>query len=406
MKILILTSEYPNDYSSYDTPVVHFYAKEWQKMGHDIRVVHFRSTFPHIYYKLFNKFKNLTKKIIGTDFIPTQRLDGPIISFKDSVKVRLSPIYKVVPHQRYSKSVIKNEVVGILDWLHEEKYSPDYIVGHFLNPQLEMLHRLKEKFPNCKTSLVIHEDISFIKKIYGREAHILLNHTDYIGLRFPKMQKAFLTEFKVRSKSFICPSGIPTEFIDEELNSSKFKSDHVNICFVGMLIPLKNVDVLIISVAKAFPKKNFTLHIVGDGMLMRKLMQLVIKLDINENVIFYGRKERIEVQYLIRKCDLFVMVSKPEAFGLVYVEALAKGCITVGTYDQGIDGVILNGINGFLCKPRDVNDLTSTLVKINNLTYQEKCNIGRKALETAKSLDNTTVARKYLLNIDIRNNEI
>lgn len=45
------------------------------------------------------------------------------------------------------------------------------------------------------------------------------------------------------------------------------------------------------------------------------------------------------------------MVSAHEAFGLVYVEAMAKGCITVATAGQGIDGVIVDGKMVFVCIP-------------------------------------------------------
>jgi len=34
------------------------------------------------------------------------------------------------------------------------------------------------------------------------------------------------------------------------------------------------------------------------------------------------------------------MVSAPETFGLVYLEAMAKGCIVIGTKNWGIDGIV------------------------------------------------------------------
>ena len=36
-----------------------------------------------------------------------------------------------------------------------------------------------------------------------------------------------------------------------------------------------------------------------------------------------------------------------EAYGLVYLEAMARGCITIASRDEGFDGVIKDGINGF-----------------------------------------------------------
>lgn len=62
MKLLILTSEYPNPNSTFDTPVVHYYAKEWQEQGHEIRVVHFRSVFPSFFLFFFKNFQNIFKE--------------------------------------------------------------------------------------------------------------------------------------------------------------------------------------------------------------------------------------------------------------------------------------------------------------------------------------------------------
>ena len=41
------------------------------------------------------------------------------------------------------------------------------------------------------------------------------------------------------------------------------------------------------------------------------------------------------------------MISKNEAFGLVYLEAMLAGCIVASR--NGIDGIIIDGYNGFLC---------------------------------------------------------
>ena len=68
-------------------------------------------------------------------------------------------------------------------------------------------------------------------------------------------------------------------------------------------------------------------------------------------VYFEGEKAREQVLHLMEESDIFVLVSSPETFGLVYVEAMAKGCITIGSKGEGIDGVIVNNENGYLCTP-------------------------------------------------------
>jgi glycosyltransferase involved in cell wall biosynthesis len=90
------------------------------------------------------------------------------------------------------------------------------------------------------------------------------------------------------------------------------------------------------------------------------------------------------------------MVSEPEAFGLVYLEAMAKGCITIGTKGQGIDGVIIDGFNGFLCASRNVEELSSIFDKIRKMSSGQLQFISKNALETAKNMTDEKVAIKYL----------
>ena len=50
-----------------------------------------------------------------------------------------------------------------------------------------------------------------------------------------------------------------------------------------------------------------------------------------------------------------------KTFGLVYLEAMARGCITVASRDEGFDGIIQDGVNGFLCKSGDETELVQYL---------------------------------------------
>ena len=38
------------------------------------------------------------------------------------------------------------------------------------------------------------------------------------------------------------------------------------------------------------------------------------------------------------------MISELETFGLVYIEAMAAGCITIASRNEGFDGIIKDGV--------------------------------------------------------------
>ncbi len=68
MKILVLTSVYPQpDDDKYTgvTPVVHYYAKEWAKAGHDVLVIHNANKFILPVYLLPKSLKRKINSIMG-----------------------------------------------------------------------------------------------------------------------------------------------------------------------------------------------------------------------------------------------------------------------------------------------------------------------------------------------------
>ena len=94
------------------------------------------------------------------------------------------------------------------------------------------------------------------------------------------------------------------------------------------------------------------------------------------------------------------MISKGEAFGLVYLEAMARGCITIGSKNEGIDGVIEHGVNGFLCEAGSVECLTKLILHINTLSSSQKLEISKNAMKTAKGLTDNMAAQKYISALD------
>lgn len=401
MKLLVLSSEYPNPHSAHDTPVVHYYVKEWVRQGHEVRVVHSRSVFPVFFYPIARAFRSLVKRIFKTDFIPVQRLRGMERTTLDGVDVISLPIFKLVPHIRFFDRTIRQHARRIQALLANHRFVPDAIICHFLNPQLPLISELKRMYPMATTSLVIHEDPQIISGLFGSEKQELVGRVDHLGFRYEAMRARYVAEHGPRPNLFICPSGVPERFIFDAVPASKFTTVPLTFCFVGMLIPLKNVDVMLRSFHAAFPAKDFRLRIIGEGFLRAELERLSVELGLGACVRFEGRMTREEVQEALRDADVFVMVSKPEAFGLVYLEAMAKGCLTIGTRGQGIDGVIVSQQNGFLCEARDVKSLTDTLQEIVTLPPGRRRAVAEAARLTASGLSDGKVAHTYLTTLGL-----
>ena len=81
----------------------------------------------------------------------------------------------------------------------------------------------------------------------------------------------------------------------------------------------------------------------------------------SERVRLTGRLPREQVLRLMAQSDVFAMPSRKEGFGIVYLEAMASGCVTIGSRGEGIDGVIRDGENGLLVPAGDARAVEAAL---------------------------------------------
>ena len=394
MNIYLLTSVYPaKDAPKGTTPVVHYFAKEWVAMGHQVHVFHLESVFPRPYYIIGKLFKNTLDSRLG-HLVPNKR---PIEyeETKDGVIVTHLLLKKNKPHGRFPKKQIKKTFVLISDYIQKECV-PDCFVGHWDNPQLDLLHLLKEKFkrPTC---LVYHSnDYGRLIRCYGDEFDILRNDIDLVGFRNQTSKNIYIKRFGVPEHSFIASSGISSAFIDAGRNSEKTIDTIRKFIFVGAIVerkyPLTNLNAL----AKSYKNEPFSMTYIGEGIQMKDLEPRFKELNCSGSIKVTGRIPRNEVISYLNEADVFVMISKDELFGLVYLEAMALGCITIGSRKEGIDGIIIDGENGFLCEAGNEDELSIIIDKIRSMTPEQLKQMSDKAKQTAFYYSDVNVAERYV----------
>lgn len=95
------------------------------------------------------------------------------------------------------------------------------------------------------------------------------------------------------------------------------------------------------------------LTLIGQGPERDSLEAMSRELGVSEAVCFLGQIPNPQVLAELAKSRFFVLPSVNEGFGIVYLEAMASGCITIGTEGEGIADLIVSGENGFLVPPDD-----------------------------------------------------
>ena len=395
--ILLITNIYPNNDPEYaGTKVCHSFTKEWAAMGYNVRVVHFDSLFPRPYYwvgKLFNE--RIQAKTGSVAYTKTPR--KPTRYTVEGIPVIFVPLRKYVPHKAPSQRQAEKAFRYVVDELKKDDFKPDVITAHFVLPQLQFMPLFKKQYPSAKTCLVLHGPSGLFPQFYPKNYGELMPAVDVWGFRSLAFQQSFEKRFGNEKPMFLCHSGIPEKYLESVDRS--FADGVKRFAFVGSLYELKNVDITLRALHKAMAGRDYTFDIVGSGAENDNLHHLVEELGMGDHVVFHGQMKRDDAQQIVRNADCFVMVSSREAFGLVYVEAMAKGCIVIGTKGQGIDGIVKHGENGFLCKARDVDDLAEVINQIVSLSQDDLKRISSKAVETASNLTDRKVAEHYLNSI-------
>lgn len=390
--ILVLSHVYPGaGVPDTFTPVVHYFVKEWRQMGYNVRVVSIWNYFPCFYYMAPNWLKKMAIKKFGC-VLPEKQLPDDISYELDGVRVYRYTLKKIMPASRISEKQLDELSLKIERALCEETFVPDYIISHWATPQIYVSNKLKKVYATAKTALILHEDGKRIKQ-YDNWRELVAN-VDVWGYRSLAIKQSFESEFGEKKRSFRCCSGIPSHYLE---NLPKREWNHRNrYIYVGYLLRRKFADVAIKAVAEACTNSEFQFNIIGNGEMQIDLENLVFNEQLQNSVHLLGRLKRDQILSYLDSSDVFVMISKNEVFGLVYLEAMARGCVVIASRNEGMEGIIVDGYNGFLCEAGNQNELIGILTKINSLPPEKLQEISCNASRTAEQYTDVAVARNYI----------
>jgi glycosyltransferase involved in cell wall biosynthesis len=105
----------------------------------------------------------------------------------------------------------------------------------------------------------------------------------------------------------------------------------------------------------------------GDGPLRQELQRLVVELGVGDKVSFLGMLNRDQVLEEMQGCDVFVLPSHYETFGVVLIEALGCGKPVLSTACGGPESIIKPD-NGLIVPPGDILALADGLKKMHKMS--------------------------------------
>lgn len=394
MNILFITQVYPDEKGCKtlrSSSVCHYWTKEWIKQGHNVTVIYCYPNYCSIFHLIAKRYPQFIAQF--TNGTLTQRTTRITEYQKDGVNILKIPMYKFCPKIRYPQTTIKFIINQTIQTLKKRKFKPEIILSHFDNPILEIAGKLKDKF-QVPLSFVLHGYAKDIKRLYPTNYRELIDKVDVWGYRSLAIKEDFDFNYGEKSQTFICYSGIPDNYI-ANLNCQKDKIKG-KVSYVGALIRRKYPEKLVLALLPFLKEKKMTLTYIGEGALKKQINKIATKNKIQNQIILAGQISREAVQKELSNSDLFIMISRHETFGMVYLEAMANGCITIAAEKEGFDGIIKHGINGFLCKAGDENALYTLMCQIERMDEKSLSRIRTNAINTAQNMTESIIAKKYL----------
>lgn len=350
MKILILPSWYPNE----KNPVNGIFFKEQaialKKNGHDVIV----AAYPEFISlkSIGNRSNKIGLFFSNEEGLPTYRIAN----------------YNYFPRNRRMNFILARKRINkIIRIIFEKHGIPDLIHAHSCLWGGYFASEISKKW---SIPLVITEHstafsrglIDQFEEEYIKKALNIASSVIAVG---PGLKKE-LTKYIVDSKISIIPNIVNTDdfkYIDKRLDYDGFR-----FFSLGLLTHKKGMDTLIKSFSK-INNTNSKLIIGGDGEEKNKLLELVKDLSLSDRVIFTGQLTREEVKREMQSCNAFVLASRHETFGVVFIEALASGKPIIATKTGGPDDII-NDKNGVLVPVDDIASLTKAMDSMIN-DYQK-----------------------------------
>ncbi len=382
MKILVITDLYPayKGHSVMETSyVIHDYLVEWQKTEQ--------------------------VAVIRPYYWPLRCQDNKIVEGQiniDGIKIYNHKLFKL-PRTEF---IFRMSLRKLIDSIG---FDPDVIVADY---NYNLAHGVYlAKYLKRPLFIGFHNtDINNLN-VAPAKYKKYIDFAQGIICRSQVIYNRFLKKFpEYENKTYFTNFGIEADLIKNSNEAvAKFK-DIKKIVFISVcgLIPLKNIDICIEALAKAKLNFDWEYRLVGDGSEKERLQKLVCQYGLEKNIIFLGQLPRAKAITEMTKAHIFIMVSAPETFGLAYLEAMASGCVVVGTKEWGIDGIVKNNQNGYLCEPRSVSDLGQTIsLIVDKIRLKEINGLIISSIQTVKKLTKKECAAKYLdiLQKEIKKNE-
>jgi glycosyltransferase involved in cell wall biosynthesis len=374
MKVLLLTHIFPPAIDG-GSKVIYKFGEYLKKQKHEILVLTSNCTSTDDFVNKKNRQSLLSSRNLITRLPVYNSLRRPLkfinlffpnnSYISDLLKVfQKGPIFKIFPFLKALFSFIK--------------FQPDLIVTGPL-PTTSVIYanfirnilKLTQKKP-CR--ILINASFHQTDNDFSKKPLInCLKKADFIWSLTNFEKKYFINKFKIpTNKIFAVGNGVDDKFIIK--NPKINYPDSPSLLFIGSFSAHKRLEILIKSfskLSKKFPK--LTLTLAGqETLFFPQVKNTINKLDLKiiKKIHFIKNFKNQDLKKIIDQSTILVLPSLQESFGLVLIEAMARGKPVITSDIPPLKEFITKTNGGITFETNSETDLTSQICDF--LNHQAK----------------------------------
>lgn len=277
-----------------------------------------------------------------------------------------------------ARKILESGELGRIDIIHNTSDYNGIIIpsNKKKNPVIATIHHPyadERRIYRANTSITeyfkyaLHRKIDYLEynsKLLCRKSDRLIAVSNYTA-------KSVMAEYGIQpDKISIIPNAVDINRFNPDIDGTEIRkklgiATEIVILFVGRLDFQKGIEYLIPAfskIVKDFPEAK--LIVVGDGPLKNNIRAAVNEFGLSGSVFLMGRTETDDLPKIYAACDIFVVPSLMEGFGIVYLEAMACGKACIGANIGGVEDVIVDGNTGLLVPPADSDSIYHAIKKL------------------------------------------
>ena len=293
------------------------------------------------------------------------RLDffNPNVFFHE-VSIYKYPLFEYVPYE----TILASKIVDIVKQNKIDILHVHYAIPH-ASAALMAKNILEEQGIHIPIVTTLHgTDITLVGKdpTFEPVVSYSINHSSAVTAVSESLKQDTLNNFHIQKDIYVIPN-----FIDFS-RFTKQKKEH----FKKAIAPLnekilvhtsnfrkvKRVDDVVKIFALIADKIPSKLLLIGDGPERTNIELLCRETGVCDRITFLGKQEQIEE--ILSVCDLFLLPSETESFGLAALEAMACEVPVISTNTGGIPEVNIEGLTGFLSGVGDIESMAKNALYI------------------------------------------